>query len=135
MNSEVSTSLRICTVLQRFWPYNHVRNRVRRPFNTIDCRIRGQFFEGEVPETREPSSTTTFDGALIPPPLGGSLLISGLGIEFEQNHGGADCWTGEDEIPSLLDILERKWNRNCEVTDLTGEDDVSALRIRNHTDI
>lgn len=59
------------------------------------------------------------------PPFGDLWLISRSDIEFNQNHSDADGLTNDgDDLPSLRDILERKWKRDPEVIDLTAEDDV-----------
>lgn len=83
------------------------------------------FLEPEGPEIYETSSATTTDGVLIFPRFGDPWLISGLDIEFNQNHGDADNLTDDDDdLPSLRDILEWNWKRNPEVNDLTAEGDV-----------
>jgi hypothetical protein len=89
------------------------------------------FLELEGPEIHETCSATT-DGVLIFPPIGDPWLISGLDIEFNQNHGDADNLTDDDEdLPSLRDILQWNWKRNPEVIDLAAEDDaVCALNNR-----
>ena len=82
-------------------------------------------FEVEALEIYETSSATTTDGVLISPLFGDLWLNSGSDIEFSQNHNDEDCLIDDDDdLPSLRDILERKWKRNPEVIDLTAEDDV-----------
>jgi hypothetical protein len=82
-------------------------------------------FEVEALEIYETSSATATDGVLIFFLSGCPWLISRSDIEFNQNYNDDDSLTDEDDdLPSLRDILERKWTRNLEVIDLTVEDDV-----------
>lgn len=58
------------------------------------------------------------------PPLRDPQLTSGSDIEFNQNHSDNDLTDNDDNLPSLHNILERKWKRNPKVIDLTAEDDI-----------
>ena len=62
--------------------------------------------------------------ACISFPLRDLQLISGPDVEFDQNHSDDDLTNNDDDLPSLRDILERKWKQNPKIIDLTADDDV-----------